>query len=70
LAESSAYEDVVGTEVALVAGASMEHSVIVNAAALGQFEGAMEAFEDALEDILQGQATPLEAMDEAQRAVR
>jgi ABC-type glycerol-3-phosphate transport system substrate-binding protein len=70
LAESPAYEDVVGTEVALVARASMEHAVIVDVAALGQFERATEAFDDALEDILQGHATPLEAMDEAQRAAR
>jgi hypothetical protein len=45
----------------------MEHAFIFNTAALGQFEGAMEAFTDALRDILQGHKTPLEAMDEAQQ---
>jgi hypothetical protein len=45
----------------------MEHALIIDTAAMGQFEGAMEAFADALRDILQGHATPLEAMSEAQR---
>jgi len=67
LAESSAFEDQVGSEVAAVARASMEHAVIVNGQGLFQFEGALEAYDDALEDILQGHATPLEAMREAQR---
>jgi len=70
LAASSTYEDQVGAEVAAVARASMEHAVIVDVAALGRFEGALEAYNDALEDILQGFATPLEAMGKAQRAAR
>jgi multiple sugar transport system substrate-binding protein len=70
LAESSTYEDLVGTEVALVARASMEHAYIYDAAVIGLFEKPVEAFEDALEDILQGHKTPQEAMDEAQRAAR
>jgi multiple sugar transport system substrate-binding protein len=68
LAESSAYEDAVGSEVAAAARASIEHAIIVNTVAVEQFEGAMEAYADALEYILQGHATPLEAMDKAQRA--
>jgi hypothetical protein len=67
LAESSAYEDRVGSEVAAVARASMEHAVIVNVEGLLSFEEAFEAYDDALEEILQGWATPLEAMTEAQR---
>jgi multiple sugar transport system substrate-binding protein len=70
LAESSAYKDQVGAEVAAAARASMEHADIVDMAALGQFEGALDAYSDALEDILQGFATPLEAMDKAQRAAQ
>jgi multiple sugar transport system substrate-binding protein len=62
LAESSAYEDLVGAEFALVARASMEHAFI--------FAGPREALNDALYDILQGNKTPQEAMDEAQRAAR
>jgi len=68
LAESSAYEDQVGAEVAAVARASMEHAYILTPpAGLDQFEEAIEAFVDALEDILQGNKTPLEAMTEAQQ---
>jgi ABC-type glycerol-3-phosphate transport system substrate-binding protein len=67
LAESSAYEELVGAEVAAAARASMEHAFFINTAHLGQYEGAMEAFGDALRDILQGHKTPREAMDEAQR---
>jgi ABC-type glycerol-3-phosphate transport system substrate-binding protein len=68
LAESSAYEDRVGAEVAAVARASMEHAFVLTLPAdLDQHEGAVETFEDALEDILQGRKTPLEAMTEAQQ---
>jgi len=67
LAESSAYGELVGADVATVARASMEHAFFVNTAALGQFEGAMEALGGALRDILEGHKTPLEAMEEAQR---
>jgi ABC-type glycerol-3-phosphate transport system substrate-binding protein len=67
LAESSVYEDRVGTEVAAVARASMEHAYIYGAAVTGLSEEAVEAFEDALEAILQGHKTPQEAMDDAQR---
>jgi hypothetical protein len=67
LAESSAYEELVSAEVAAVARASIEHAFFFNTEALDQFEGALEAFGDALRDILQGYAIPLEAMGEAQR---
>jgi ABC-type glycerol-3-phosphate transport system substrate-binding protein len=70
LAESSAYEDRVGTQVATAARASMESTVIVNVEALIQFEEAMDAYDDALEEILQGFATPVEAMNEAQHAAQ
>jgi multiple sugar transport system substrate-binding protein len=67
VAESAAYEDAVGDEVAAVARASMEHAIIINSAALSQFERAFEAYDEALRDILQGHQTPMEAMSEAQR---
>jgi ABC-type glycerol-3-phosphate transport system substrate-binding protein len=67
LAESSAYEELVGADVAAVARASIEHAFFFNTAALGQFEGAMEALGGALRDILEGYKTPLEAMEQAQR---
>jgi multiple sugar transport system substrate-binding protein len=70
LAESSAYEDRVGPEVAAVTRASMAHAEIVNLEGLLQFEGALEAYEEALEAILQGFATPYEAMSEAQQAAQ
>jgi hypothetical protein len=66
LAESSAYEELVGADVAAVARASMEHAFFVNTAALGQFQGALEALGGALRDILEGHKTPLKAMEEAQ----
>jgi len=67
LAESSDYEELVGAEVAAVARASIENALIVNPMNLVQFEGIMEDFEEAMQDILQGHRTPMEAMDELQR---
>jgi len=67
LAESSAYEELVGAEVAAAARASIEDAFFFNTAALGQFEGAMGALGAALRDILEGHKTPVQAMDEAQR---
>jgi ABC-type glycerol-3-phosphate transport system substrate-binding protein len=66
LAESSAYEERVGAEVAAAARASIEYAFFFNTAALGQFEGAMQALGAALRDILEGYKTPQQAMDEAQ----
>ena len=70
LAESSAYDDLVGAEVAAVARASMADAHILSPWAVDEFETALEAFRSALEDILQGFKTPAEAMTEAQRAAR
>jgi ABC-type glycerol-3-phosphate transport system substrate-binding protein len=70
LAESPDWEKQVGTEVATAARLSIEHAVIHNVPALIQFEEALDAYNTVLEDILQGYATPLEAMTRAQQAMR
>jgi ABC-type glycerol-3-phosphate transport system substrate-binding protein len=67
LAASKEYEDLVGAELARVARAAMQDALIVNPAAMAPFESEMEAFNEALRDILQGHKSPLEAMDELQR---
>jgi ABC-type glycerol-3-phosphate transport system substrate-binding protein len=64
LAASQEYEDLAGAEVAQVARSAVEGALIVNSAAMAPFESDMEAFNDALRDILQGHKSPLEAMDE------
>jgi ABC-type glycerol-3-phosphate transport system substrate-binding protein len=70
LAESSDYEDMVGAEVAAVARTSMEHALVVDVPALEEYAGIMEAYGEALRDILQGHATPMEAMDELQHSAQ
>ena len=67
LAASADYEKLVGAEVAQAARAAMEDALIVDPVAMAPFESQMEAFEEALRDILQGHKTPLEAMSEAQK---
>jgi multiple sugar transport system substrate-binding protein len=70
LAESAAYEDAVGAEIAAVARISMEHALIADWTVLSQFEEAFVAYGEALQDILQGHKTPLEAMSDVQRAAQ
>jgi multiple sugar transport system substrate-binding protein len=67
LAESAAYEQLVGREVASVARASMENVVAVSSWNWFDFLEAMEIYEEAVDQIVNGDATPQEAMDWAQR---
>ena len=67
LAESSAYGKLVGEDVAAVARASMESAVLINLGAFVEFEGAMDVFAEAVGDVIDGEATPQEALSEAQR---
>jgi multiple sugar transport system substrate-binding protein len=69
LAESTAYEGRVGDEVAAVARASMENAVVVSPRIWTDYGPATRIFERAVGRILDGDATPQEAMDWAQRQV-
>ena len=67
LAESTAYEQQVGREVAATARSSVENALLVSPwtwAALGE---AMNIFERAVDQIINGDISPREAMDWAQR---
>jgi multiple sugar transport system substrate-binding protein len=67
LAESAAYEGLVGSQVAAVAGASMENAVLVSPWIGAEFEEAMNLFGEAIDQIVSGDATPQEAMNWAQQ---
>jgi len=68
LAESTAYGQQVGSEVAAVARASVENAVLVSPWTWTEFGGALDdIFEQAVDQIISGASTPREAMDWAQR---
>jgi len=67
LAESRAYEQLVGENVAAVARASVESAVLVNPRAFSEFGEAMDIFAEAVGKVVNGDATPAEAMDWAQQ---
>jgi len=66
LAESAAYEQQVGSDVAAVARASME-SAMLPSPRLVEFGGVWEIFWTALDEIVSGRSTPEEAMISAQQ---
>lgn len=66
LLESVAFSNQVGADVAQVARDSMEGALLLSPD-LAEFEGALEVFGKAVEQILAGAATPEEAMRWAQR---
>ena len=66
LAESSAYRDSVGSEVAAVARASLENAALLSPGMM-QFWGDLGHFWRAIDSISRGSATPEEAMLQAQR---
>jgi multiple sugar transport system substrate-binding protein len=68
LAESVAYEQSVGSDVAAVARASIEAAVIVDqGAVVSQFEEAVEVLTEALQEIISGNSEPQAAMERAQQ---
>jgi len=69
LAESKAYEQLAGAEVARTARASMENAILINPQAFGEFEDAMQVFAEAVARVVNEEATPAEALGEAQRLV-
>jgi multiple sugar transport system substrate-binding protein len=66
LAESKAYEERVGPEVAAVARSSIEHALVVSNAA-ADFEGEFEGFMQALTEIANGDVSAMEALTELQQ---
>jgi multiple sugar transport system substrate-binding protein len=66
LAESAAFEERVGPQVAAVARASIENALIVSDMP-ARLEGDFEGFVEALEAILNGSTTAMEALTELQR---
>jgi ABC-type glycerol-3-phosphate transport system substrate-binding protein len=66
LAESTAYEQQVGGDVAAFARASMESAALISPE-LVEFEEALQVFDLAVGKIVKGDSTPREAMSEAQR---
>lgn len=69
LAESEAYEEAVGEEVAAVARVSIENAFMVSPEVEERLEEPMEAFVEALDRIVNDGVSALEAMQEAQWAV-
>jgi multiple sugar transport system substrate-binding protein len=67
LAESSAYGQRVGQDVAAVARASMENAVLINLLAFAEFEGDMENFARAVGEVIDETSTPQAAMDWVQQ---
>ena len=67
LAESKTYEQLVGEDVAAAARASMKNAVLISPNAWAEFGPALEIFEEAIGAIVEGNATPEEAMDQAQQ---
>jgi multiple sugar transport system substrate-binding protein len=66
LAESSAYEQLVGADIAEVARASIEGALLLSPK-LAEFEEALGVLQQAFSQIANGRATPQEAMDWAQQ---
>lgn len=66
LAQSNAYEQQVGDDIAAVARASMESAVMITPD-LAEFEEAMDVFYAAVEEVINGRSTPEEAMSWAQQ---
>jgi multiple sugar transport system substrate-binding protein len=69
VAESTAYRQLVGADIAAVARASMENAVMIDLVAFAEFEDAMNIFGGAVREVIDGNLTPLEAMTQAQRRV-
>jgi ABC-type glycerol-3-phosphate transport system substrate-binding protein len=67
LAESDAYNELVGDEMANVVRASLEHAVPYSPEIWTEFAPAMEAFSAAVNDIIEDESTVHEALDDAQR---
>jgi multiple sugar transport system substrate-binding protein len=67
LAESAAYEQQVGSDVATVARASMESAMLPSSPRLVEFGGVWGIFWRALDEIIGGRSTPEEAMISAQQ---
>lgn len=67
LAEDTAYEQVVGRDVAAVVRESMENAVLISSRRLAGFGRALEAFEEAVGEVINGDATPQGAMEQIQR---
>lgn len=66
LAESSAYEQQVGADVAAVTQASMENALLLSPELIA-FETALEVLQNAFGEVAAGRSTPAEAMDWAQQ---
>jgi len=68
LAESAAYQQLVGSDVVATARASMESAMLVTPELEGFME-AMQVFFGAVEEVIEGRSSPGEAMNSAQRQV-
>lgn len=67
LAESDLYKQQVGTEIAAVARASLEHSMLIPPRVMAQLAQTGTIFFEAVGRIVTGEASPREAMEQAQR---
>jgi multiple sugar transport system substrate-binding protein len=65
VAESAEYEQLVGSEVAAAARASMENAVLIPE--LGDVQAGLQIFGRAIDAIMDGRATPREALTQAQQ---
>jgi ABC-type glycerol-3-phosphate transport system substrate-binding protein len=70
LIESTAYENLVGDEVAMVVRQSLEFAVPVSIWQWISLGNAIDTFNQAIEDVVEGSATPQEALDWAQERAK
>ena len=69
VAESTAYGQLVGADIAAVARVAMENAVMIDPVAFAQFEDAMDIFGEAVGEVVDENLTPQEAMEQAQQRV-
>jgi ABC-type glycerol-3-phosphate transport system substrate-binding protein len=69
VAESTAYGQLVGVDIAAVLRTSMENAVMINQVAFAEFEDAMDVFGEAVGAVVDGNLTPQEALEQAQQRV-
>lgn len=69
VAESAAYGQLVGVDVAAVLRTSMENAVMIDLVAFARFEDAMDIFGEAIGAVVDGSLTPQEALEQAQQRV-
>ena len=69
VAESTAYGQLVGVDIASVLRTSMENAVMIDLVAFAEFGDAMDIFGEGVGEVVDGNLTSEEAMEQAQQRV-